>query len=105
MAAGSSHAVAGALLVAPADVERPDAPEPIRGFAPVPLRLLPFPSTLVAGTNYPYLSVERAEHFARSWGSTPVRLGAAGHINTDAGFGPWPEGLALLHRLQRAAGG
>lgn len=28
--------VAGALLVAPADVERPDAPDCLRGFAPIP---------------------------------------------------------------------
>ena len=93
------HPVAGALLVAPADVERPGAPEPIRNFAPIPLRKLPFPSIVVSSSDDPYLSPERAAHFAACWGSRLVDTGAAGHVNTDAGFGPWPEGLALLAEL------
>ncbi|MBW3656383.1 MAG: alpha/beta hydrolase, partial [Gemmatimonadetes bacterium] len=100
-AAAHDHPIAGALLVAPADVERPDAPEPIRNFAPVPLAALPFPAIMVASSDDPYLRSERAAHFARCWGARLVDLGAAGHINTDAGFGPWPQGLALLDELDR----
>ena len=99
-AAEHHHPVAGALLVAPADVERTDAPEPIRNFAPVPLAPLPFPSIVAASSDDPYLGPERAAHFARCWGSRLVDLGAAGHINTDAGFGPWPQGLELLRELE-----
>jgi len=100
-AAAHDRPIAGALLVAPADVERPDAPAPIRNFAPVPLPALPFPAIVVASSDDPYLGLDRAAHFARCWGARLVDLGAAGHINTDAGFGPWPRGLALLHELTR----
>lgn len=91
--------VAGALLVAPSDVEADFFPAGTTGFAPVPLERLPFPSILVASTNNEYLTMERAEVFASAWGSRLVDVGAAGHINTDAGFGPWPEGEALLAEL------
>jgi predicted alpha/beta hydrolase family esterase len=93
--------VAGALLVAPADVERADTPQPIRCFAPVPLQPLPFRTLLVASDNDEYLSIDRADHFARCWRSELVRAGLAGHINTAAGFGPWPAGERLLASLCR----
>jgi predicted alpha/beta hydrolase family esterase len=102
-AARFTRTVAGALLVAPADVERADTPEPIRCFAPVPLQPLSFRTLLVASDSDEYLSMDRAEHFARCWGSELVPLGAAGHINTAAGFGPWPEGERMLERLCRTA--
>jgi uncharacterized protein len=92
--------VSGALLVAPADVERPSpAPDCVRRFAPVPLRRLPFPSIVVASGNDPFATLDRAGTFANAWGSELVALGEAGHINVDAGFGPWPEGRAMLDRL------
>jgi predicted alpha/beta hydrolase family esterase len=99
-AARFARPVAGALLVAPADVERADTPEPIRCFAPVPLRPLPFRSILVASSSDEYLSMDRAEHFARCWRSELVPIGAAGHLNTAAGFGPWPDGERLLDALR-----
>ena len=46
------------------------------------------------------MSLERAEAFARGWGSRLVTIGAAGHINTDAGYGEWPEGRRLLDELR-----
>jgi predicted alpha/beta hydrolase family esterase len=91
--------VRGALLVAPPDIERPDTPAEISGFAPIPLARLPFPSILVASTNDPYATIERARHFADAWGSRFVSIGACGHINTEAGFGPWPQGERLLADL------
>lgn len=95
--------VAGALLVAPADVERSDTPAELRSFAPVPTERLPFPSVLVASRTDPYLDWQRAVELATNWGSRLHDAGAAGHINTDAGFGPWPEGLTLLGELMRSA--
>jgi len=65
--------LAGALLVAPADVERADTPELIRCFAPIPIQPLPFRSLLVASSNDEYLSMDRAEHFARRWGRAGAR--------------------------------
>ncbi len=103
-AASYDRPVAGALLVAPADVERADAPEPIRCFAPIPLRRLPFRSIVVASSNDEYLSMGRAGHFARCWGSELVPVGAAGHINTAAGYGLWPQGERLLDALCRNGG-
>jgi uncharacterized protein len=98
-AAAFRRPVAGALLVAPADVEAEHAPEPVRNFAPIPLRALPFPSILAASDDDPWLSMERADELALQWGSELVRIASAGHLNTDAGFGPWPAGEELLRRL------
>jgi predicted alpha/beta hydrolase family esterase len=88
--------VAAAWLVAPADTERADAPPAVAGFAPLPRAPLPFASQIIASDNDPYCAAARADALARQWGSALTVLPAAGHINTDAGFGPWPEGLAAL---------
>jgi len=94
--------VRGALLVAPSDPLGPNYPEGPEGFAPVPLVPLPFPSIVVASDDDPYVTLAQAEVFARAWGSELVALPNAGHINVASGFGPWPEGLALLDRLRQA---
>jgi predicted alpha/beta hydrolase family esterase len=91
--------LAGILLVAPADVERTDAPAEVRNFAPLPLAPLPVPSIVVASDNDPYCQWARSEQLAQAWGSELVRLNAAGHINADSGFGEWKVGLTLLQRL------
>ena len=62
----------------------------------MPLHKLPFPSVVVASTNDPYVTPERARLFANAWGSKFVEIGDAGHINGDAGYGPWPEGEQML---------
>ena len=87
------HRIAGVLLVAPADPERFGLAEML------PTTPLGFPSTLVASTNDPWLSFARAADLAALWGTKLVVLGAAGHINAEAGYGPWPFGLALLREL------
>lgn len=89
----------GALLVAPADTEAVGFPGDVVGFGPIPLQRLPFRSTVVASTDDPCLTPERAELFARSWGSKLVFVREEGHINADAGFGPWPFGEELLAEL------
>lgn len=97
--------VAGALLVAPADVDRTDVPPEIAGFAPAPKQRLPFPSILAASDDDPWISAERAHSLAVDWGSHFVDVGAEGHINAASGVGRWPEGLELLDRVLTAAGG
>ena len=93
-------AAKGALLVAPADVDSPlRTPDEVRSFSPIPLARLPFRSIVVASTDDPFVSLDRAAAFATSWGSRRVILEHAGHINADAGFGPWPEGRKLLAEL------
>jgi predicted alpha/beta hydrolase family esterase len=93
---------AGALLVAPADVDSPaHTAEEVRNFSPVPLVPLPFPSIVVASTDDPFVTPTRAAAFARAWGSRLVTFERAGHLNADAGFGPWPEGRRLLADLTK----
>jgi predicted alpha/beta hydrolase family esterase len=78
--------VGGAMLVAPADVNREGpAGRLLVGFSPIPRQRLPFPSLVVASRDDPYVEIERAEAFARGWGSEFVDLGRAGHINVDVG--------------------
>lgn len=106
--------VAGAFLVAPADVEEA-ADWPVTqgeifssvesGFAPLPEAPLPFPAALVASSNDPYCRLDRARHLANCWHARLIEAGAAGHINAHSGHGPWPEGLlhlgGLLKQLDR----
>ncbi len=92
--------IAGAFLVSPADVDsEAHTPAIVRSFSPVPLVRFPFPSIVVASSNDPYVDLVRAEHFAASWGSRFVNVGAAGHINVGSGYGEWPEGESLLATL------
>lgn len=91
--------VAGALLVAPADVDRPDAREELKGFGPSPQTPLPFPSIVVASSDDPWISIERAHSLAASWGSHFVDAGAQGHLNAASGIGWWTEGQELLERV------
>ena len=100
---GRSGVVRAALLVAPADVEQPDTPWQIQGFGPVPALRLPFASTLVASTNDPYLSIERAQIFAENWRSQFFDIGQAGHINGESGLGDWPDGKRMLRALTESA--
>jgi predicted alpha/beta hydrolase family esterase len=101
-AQAASHLnVAGAFLVAPSDVEAPSYPVAPNAFAPVPMAPLRFPSIVVASTDDPYATIERSRAFARAWGSRLIEIGDAGHINGDAGYGPWPEGEAMLEEFCR----
>ena len=97
------RAARGALLVAPSDVDAlAGVLDAVRTFAPLPLVRLPFPSILVASDDDMYITAARAQTVAQAWGSRLVALSGAGHINTDSGFGEWPEGRALLAELVRA---
>ncbi len=89
--------IKGALLAAPADVDRPGVPEPIKNFAPVPRGRLPFASVVVASSDDPHVSLARAREFAGFWGSRFVDIGPADHIATN--MGDWPEGKRLLRSL------
>jgi predicted alpha/beta hydrolase family esterase len=98
----ATERIVGALLVAPAAPERRGI---LADFAPVPYQPLPLPlplpyrSIVVASTNDPFCPVRTAGAYARAWKSEFVRLPDAGHINVEAGFGPWPLGSALLQSL------
>ncbi len=89
--------IAGALFVAPA------CPEKFGVTARLPVTAFGFPSVLAASRNDPWMKYLTAVAWAERWGSRLVDLGAAGHVNTDSGHGPWPEGLALFRQLQQSA--
>ena len=91
--------IKGAFLVAPSDIEAENYNFDTKGFAPIPFEKLPFKSLVVASENDEYVSIERAKQFADAWGSEFVNIGDKEHINANAGFGEWPEGLELLKRL------
>lgn len=95
--------VAGALLVAPADVDRVDVHPDIAAFKPSPRQLLPFPSILVASTDDPWIEINKARSLAAQWGSHFVDAGAQGHLNAASGIGWWAEGQELLDRVIDAA--
>lgn len=98
--AESLRRVRGALLVAPADVERPGCPEPLQNFAPMPRDPLPFPSQLVGSDDDAAASAARALELARQWGSEAAILSGVGHINVDSGHRHWEQGFTYLYRLQ-----
>jgi predicted alpha/beta hydrolase family esterase len=99
--AGVLNRVRGALLVAPADVERANCPEALRGFAPIASRRLPFPTQVIGSSNDPAASVARVLELARGWGSEVAILDGAGHINVKSGHQRWDQGFGYLYRLQQ----
>lgn len=91
--------VRGALLVAPPDVDAPDASPRIRDFRPLPLFPLPFPSLVAASRDDPFAAFERSRAMASAWGSEFVDLGRCGHVNSESGIDEWPRGLRLAATL------
>jgi predicted alpha/beta hydrolase family esterase len=95
----SRHRIAGALLVAPPDVELLEKQGRVSGFLSHGRRQLPFSSIVVASSNDPYASIGFSKELANSWGSRFVNVGDLGHINAASGIGLWPQGLAFLTDL------
>ncbi len=98
---GHTGKVVGAFLVAPTDrdSEAALANSAITGFAPMNLKSLPFPSMVIASSNDPHVSPERARQFAEAWGSHYINVGPLGHIGASEKLGLWPEGVALFRRF------
>lgn len=94
------HKVRAALLVAPPDVDRPDAHPLVRAFAPAPRSPLPFQTMLVASRTDPYATFARLAEMASAWGSELIDVGDLGHINMESEIEDWPDGLTLLDRLR-----
>lgn len=101
-AAQTQLKIKSALLVAPADTERPGFPPEATGFSPVPLQYLPFNSIVVCSTNDEFISLQRAQHFAKAWGSRFVNAGNKGHINALSDLGDWPGGHRLITELRHS---
>jgi predicted alpha/beta hydrolase family esterase len=82
--------IAGVVLVAPAEPARFEAEDR------VPQRPLGVPGIVVASHNDPIIRFDRTVRWAQLWGVDLIDQGEAGHINAEAGFGPWPYGLTIL---------
>lgn len=88
--------IAGVMLVAPAEPLRFEIEERIQA------QTLSVPSIVFASHNDPLMTFSRAEHWSRAWGSDLVDVGEGGHINAEAGFGPWEYGLVRLEQFATA---
>ena len=65
----------------------------------MPARPLPFPSIVAASTTDSIGRLDRVTALAAAWGSELEVLGAVGHLNPAAGFGPWRRGEELVEGL------
>jgi predicted alpha/beta hydrolase family esterase len=84
------------LLVAPPSLA--GAPDAIRSFFPVPLDGETTAETrLVCSENDPYCPEGAARLYGEPLGLPVDLLDGAGHINPDAGFGPWPAAEAWCY--------
>lgn len=93
VAASKEHKIAGLLLVAPAEPSKFEVEDIVPA---VPLGV---PTVVVASHNDPVMRFPRAVCWSKLWHADIADLGEAGHINAEAGFGPWPYGLELLRDL------
>lgn len=76
--------IRAALLVAPAE------PDQFGLGSALPQGRLPRPLSLVYSLNDPWMTAASARRWAQRWGAQAINLGAAGHVNAEAGFGPLP---------------
>jgi hypothetical protein len=97
--------IAGLVLVAPAsDAATATLPNVDPTFIPVPRRALGVPALLIASRTDPFCPYEEAERLAAAWGAQLVDAGDSGHINTESGHGPWPDGVLRLAGFLRHLG-
>lgn len=92
--------VGGALLVAPADIERTsELHARSYEFGTIPTEKLPFPALVVASRDDIYMSLAKAKALAANWSVPLVDLGNVGHINVASGFGRWLGGYELARQV------
>ncbi|MET0437433.1 MAG: alpha/beta hydrolase [Devosia sp.] len=96
--------VGGALLVAPADIERTSALHArTYEFGRIPTDPLPFPAQVVASRDDIYMTLDKAISLAKSWQAPLFDAGYVGHINVASGFGRWAEGYELARQVAEQA--
>jgi uncharacterized protein len=98
-AARYNRKIKAALLVAPPDIDLVHDKLQITLFDQIPTKRLGFQTILVASTNDPWATIEKAEFYAGKWGSKFINIGTAGHINDLSGHYEWKQGLEILHSL------
>ncbi len=92
--------VGGALLVAPADIERTSALHArTYEFGTIPTEPLPFPALVVASRDDIYMERDKARDIAAAWRVPFLDIGNAGHINIASGFGRWVQSYELARQV------
>lgn len=92
--------VGGALLVAPADIERTSTLHArTYEFGTIPLAPLPFPTLVVASRDDVYMERDKARDIAAAWRAPFLDIGKAGHINIASGFGRWAQVDELVEQV------
>jgi uncharacterized protein len=90
----SGSKVKGGFLVAPPSAEvllGLDAVD--RAFLTPLSEPLPFPALMIASRNDRYSTFADSEDLAEALSAKLIDAGFSGHINSESGHGPWPEGL------------
>jgi len=95
--------VAGALLVAPPDVDTANADLGMLGFGPAPKLLLPFPSVVIASRNDPLMDYASARRLSSFWGSHCIGGGEIGSAGAAEDLGAWTHGRHALDWLVSTA--
>jgi predicted alpha/beta hydrolase family esterase len=96
----SGNKVKGGLLVAPPSAARlSDLNELDPAFLTLPSEPLAFPAILIASRDDRYSSFADSGALATTLGAKLVDAGFSGHINSESGHGPWPEGLICFAGL------
>ena len=79
-------------------VALPD-PDNYRVTSLLPETPLAFPTVVVSSTNDPRMRSDKAAFWA-GWSASFLSIGAAGGVDEESGFGPWPQGLEILDQLR-----
>ncbi|MES2091107.1 MAG: alpha/beta hydrolase [Pseudomonadota bacterium] len=87
--------IRAALMAAPADPVKFDVAQRL------PTQGLGIDSTVIGSENDPWMSMAQAQLWAQRWGARFLNIGAAGHINHESGFGPWPLARFKVDQLIR----
>ena len=97
IAAEFPEKIAALFLVAPAD------PDKFGIAQQLPQDFLSVSTKVIASSNDPWMSEQKAAYWALLWGADYLRIKQVGHINSDSNLGFWPEGVRQLQSLIRKA--
>jgi predicted alpha/beta hydrolase family esterase len=97
IAAEFPEKIAALFLVAPAD------PDKFGIAQQLPQDFLEVNAKVIASSNDPWMTEQKAAYWASLWGADYLRIKGAGHINSDSHLGFWPEGVRELNQLTRKA--
>jgi predicted alpha/beta hydrolase family esterase len=93
--ADAGQGVVAALLVAPADPRRFGLEQRLARRVPLD------DCTVLASSSDPWLPTHLALPWAHVWGARLIDLGDAGHVNAEAGYGPWPRVQQLAEQANQ----